>query len=281
MTEREYRQHEGIRRSELWKISESPQKFRWAMDNPEPPSQSLVFGAVVHKLLLEPETFDNEFAVMPNCDKRTKEGKEIYNAFLQSVQGKDIDIVTEDDYQVAQAMVDAAKDAPYVERLLNGEHEVGFFWNDELTGEPCKSRLDCLSSVNGKPIIVEYKTTADASTDEFMRSAVRYGYDFQAAMQIEALRYGSDICKKHVEDGVERFDEPTFVFIAQEKKPPYAVNVMSADKLFIERGREVFRELIGIYHDCKQTGEWWGYQGKFANINNLALPAWLAKELEN
>lgn len=277
MTEKEYRTIEGIRRSELWKISESPQKFKWAQEHPEPPTQSLLFGAMVHKLLLEPDTFDDEFAVLPECDRRTKEGKAIYEAFMSSIEGKDLDIVSQDDYQVALDMVQAAKEAPFVERLLKGVHEQAYVWVDDLTGEACKSRIDCLSEADGKPIIVEYKTTTDASTDEFMRSAVRLGYDFQSAMQIEAVKYGSNICRN--EDG--SFIEPIFVFVAQEKKPPYAVNVMSADKLFVERGLNVFRELIGIYHDCKINDDWYGYQGKFASINNLALPAWLAKELEN
>lgn len=277
MTEKEYREIDGIRRSDLWKIHESPQKFHWAQMNPEPPTQALTFGAMVHKLLLEPDGFDAEFAVLPECDRRTKDGKAIYEAFMQSLEGKDVDIVSADDYELALDMVQAAKEAPFVERLLDGVHEQAFVWVDDLTGETCKSRLDCLSEINGKPMIVEYKTTTDASTDEFMRNAIRMGYDFQAAMQIEAVKHGSNICRN--EDG--SLQDPVFVFIAQEKKAPFAVNVMSADKAFIEHGQQVYRELLGIYHDCKVNDNWYGYQGKFEAINNLALPAWLAKELEN
>ena len=74
--------------------------------------------------------------------------------------------------------------------------------------------------------------------------------------------------------------KPLFVFIAIEKEPPYAINIMQADELLHRRGYDIFRELIGIYHDCKQTGNWYGYLGKYNQINNLALPAWLAKEVE-
>lgn len=272
MTEREYRQIQGVRRSALWKISESPQKFHWAESNPEPPTPAMIFGTMVHKLLLEPESFPDEFAVVPDCDRRTKEGKAIYEAFMQSLEGHDVTLVSSEDYQTALAMVEAAKASPYVERLLVGEHEKAIVWADDLTGETCKSRLDSLGDVNGKPLIVDYKTTTDASTDEFMRTAIRLGYDFQAAFEIEAIKHGTDICKD---------DDPIFVFIVQEKKAPYAVNILAADPLFIERGQNLFRELIGIYHDCKCTGEWYGYLGKFSSINNVTLPAWLAKELDN
>ena len=159
------------------------------------------------------------------------------------------------------------KETPFVHRLLNGEHELPIFWQDELTGEHCKARLDCLTEVDGKHIIVDYKTTSNASTDAFMNTAVKYGYDFQAAMYSEGYKAvtGNDCI---------------FVFIAQEKTAPYAVNILQADEVFLRRGRDTFRQLIGIYHDCKQSDNWYGYLGPYNVVNNLALPAWLAKEVE-
>ena len=69
-----------------------------------------------------------------------------------------------------------------------------------------------------------------------------------------------------------------FVFIAQEKEPPYSVNILRADELFVQHGMDVFRELLGIYHECKQTDNWYGYLGPDAKLNTLGLPAWMAKE---
>ena len=75
MTEKEYRQHPAISRSELWHIRESPEKFKWYREHPEQPSPALIFGQVFHKLALEPNTFYDEFAVAPIIDRRTKDGK--------------------------------------------------------------------------------------------------------------------------------------------------------------------------------------------------------------
>ena len=72
MTEKEYRQHPAISRSELWHMHESPEKFKWYRDHPPEPTPSLLFGHVVHKLLLQPDTFDTEFAIAPELDRRTK-----------------------------------------------------------------------------------------------------------------------------------------------------------------------------------------------------------------
>lgn len=265
MTETDYRRQEGISRTELWRLRESPEKFKWYQEHPEPPTPALIFGAAVHKLLLEPETFADEFAVAPDCDRRTKDGREAYNAFLSDSDGKSV--ITLADYEKAVEMAQKALEAPFVKKLLDGEHEKPFCWVDDLTGEGCKVRVDCITNIGGKPVIIDYKTTVDASTDGFMHSAVKYGYDFQAGMYCE---------------GVEKVtgQKPLFVFIAQEKTAPYAVNILQADDLMRKRGYDVFRELIGTYHACKESGVWWGYLGAYNVINNLSLPAWLAKEIE-
>lgn len=265
MTDKEYRQHEGVSRSQLWKLRESPEKAKYAWEHPEPPTPALLFGQAVHKLILEPDTFDDEFAVAPNIDRRTKDGKTAYNAFCESLG--DRQVITLEQYETAVEMRNKAISEPFVVKLLNCDHETPFIWTDVLTNEVVKIRLDGIGYLNDTPFVIEYKTTEDASTDGFIRSAIKYGYDFQAAMACEAVE-------------IVTGKKPIFVFIAQEKKPPYSVNILQADKLFIQRGYEIYRELIGIYHDCKKSGNWYGYLGAYNIINNLALPSWAAKELE-
>ena len=265
MTEQEYRQHPAISRSELFKIKESPEKFRYFMDNPEPPTPSLIFGQLFHAMALQPETVNEQFAVALNVDKRTKAGKEAFAEFEAESEGKTV--VTADMYQQSTEMCEALNRNEFVKKLLKGEKEKPFFWNDDLTGEPCKCRVDCLTELGDSLIVVDLKSTENAETDAFMKSAIKYGYDFQSAMYSKGVE-------------VNTGKKPLFVFIAIEKKPPYAINILQADELLIRRGYDLFRELIGIFHDCKQTGNFYGYLGKFNQINNLALPAWLAIEVE-
>ena len=265
MTEQEYREYPAISRSDLWKIRESPEKFKYYKDNPTSPTPSLIFGQLFHKLALQPETFSDEFAVMPNVDRRTKEGKSIWSDFEKTAEGKII--VSASDYQKASEMCISLKNTPYVSKLLSGKREKEFFWEDDLTGEPCKCRADCITEIKTNNIIVDLKSTTDATTEHFMKDAINYGYDFQSGMYSDGIEKSTG--KKHL-----------FVFIVVEKEPPYAVNILQADELFIKRGYDIFRELIGIYHDCKATNDWYGYLGKHKMINSLSLPAWLAKEIE-
>lgn len=265
MTEREYRKHPAISRSELSKISESPEKFKYYREHPEEPTPALVFGQLFHTMALTPETVWEQFAVMPNVDRRTKAGKEAFAEFEASTEGKTI--VSADMVEQATAMCEALNRNEFAKKLLKGEKEKPFFWVDEMTGEECKCRVDCLTEVGENLIIVDLKSTDNAQTEAFMRSAVKYNYDFQSAMYNDGVKANTG-------------KEPLFVFIAIEKDPPYAINILQADKLFVRRGYDIFRELIGIYHDCKQTANWYGYLGKYNQVNNLALPAYLAKEVE-
>ena len=265
MTEQEYRQHPAISRSDLFKIKESPEKFKYHMDNPESPTPSLIFGQLFHAMALQPETVDEQFVIDPKINKRSNAGKDEWKAFLEANEGKTI--ITDDMYQLATEMCKALYANEAARKLIDGEKEKPFFWIDELTGEECKCRTDVITKIGDLNIIVDLKSAESAATENFTKDAVKYGYDFQSA---------------HYKTGVEKNTgkEYIFVFIVVEKKPPHAVNILQADELFIRRGYDIFRELIGIYHDCKQTGNWYGYLGKFNQINSLALPAWLAKEVE-
>ena len=265
MTEQEYRQHPAISRSELFKISESPEKFKYYREHPEDPTPALVFGQLFHAIALQPETVWEQFAVMPNVDRRTKAGKEAFAEFEAQADGKTI--VPVDMVEQASAMCDALNKNEFVKKLLKGEKEKPFFWVDDMTNEQCKCRVDCLSEVGENLIIVDLKSTDNAETEAFMRSAIKYGYDLQSAMYSEGVK-------------VNTGREPLFVFIAIEKKPPYAINILQADKLLIRRGYDLFRECLGTYSECKKTGVWWGYLGRYNQINNLALPAYLSKEVE-
>ena len=263
MTEKEYNEAPGVRRSDLWRIHDSPEKFKYFLDNPEPPSPAFVFGSMVHKLLLEPETFDDEYAIAPEVDKRTKAGKEEWAAFCAAANGKTV--VSAEDYDTAFRMAEKVLNNPKTYALLNGKHEVPFFWTDEDTGEGCKVRCDCLTWEDGSdvPTVVDYKSATDARTRKFSSDAAQYGYFLQAAMYTEGVMKALGLKQR-----------PGFKFIVQEKKPPYAFNIVTVPEEAMLYGIDTFRELIGTYHECKEMDNWFGYSGAFDIENELTVPGW-------
>lgn len=265
LSEKEYRSNPAISRSELFKLKDSPEKFKYAKENPPEPTAALVFGQAFHKIVLEPDTFDEEFAVAPVVDRRTTEGKAAWAKFTEDSVGKTvIDMAT---YDTITAMAQSVLSAPYCAKLLKGEHELPIFWTDEDTDEDCKCRLDVLTKIGDKLCIVDLKSAESCETETFTREAIKYGYDLQTAMYSEGV-------------GNEYGELPMFVFIVVEKKPPYAVNILQTDELFYKRGYDLYRELLGKYHECKTEDDWYGQLGKYKKINILTLPPYLAKEYE-
>lgn len=262
MTEKEYRTHPAISRSELWRMNESAEKFLWYKNHPIEPTPAMLFGQVTHKLLLQPDTFDDEFVIAPNCDRRTKAGKEEYEAFAATVG--DRAIVSKDDFDKALEMINAVLSNPLAVKLLDGAKERPFFWTDETTGENCKCRTDCLTEIDGELWIVDYKTAGNAQTDVFSNKDVfRLGYYFQAAM------YSEGVMKS-----LELSERPRFVFIAQEKSAPYAVNVIAVPDDVMLAGIDKYRELMGKFHECKVMDYWPSYN-VMGEMNEVILPGWL------
>lgn len=244
MNDLEYENAEGLRRSDLWKINETPEKFKYYMEhkNDEEPSSSLIFGQAMHKFLLENKTFEDEFAVVPEgLNRRTKEGKAKYEELLQT--GKTI--ISYADYEQIMAMTSVIMANQEARELLEGAHEVPFFGKDAATGISLKIKADVYNPEKG--IIVDYKTTQSCSDGHFERSARMFGYDFQSAFYKEVI-------------DAETLQDNDFYFIAQEKTEPYAVRIYHCDVSFVEQGQKKLRKLLQIYKYCSEKNEWKGYQ---------------------
>ena len=248
ISNKEYRSREGISKSSLELFKKSPLHYKYSIENPKEDTPSLLFGRAAHNYILEKETFADEFAVAPKVDKRTGEGKMMWVEFMESVGTREI--IERDQMQQIIEMDKAIDSVPLARQLLTGVHESSYFWEDVPTGEICKCRPDCLTTYEGKPYIVDYKTADGCADGQFERNVRKFNYKLQAGQYTEGL-FNCEL------------EEYGFAFVAQEKKPPYAVRVYICDKEFIREGVDEFRTLIGIYHDCKTTGNWYGYEGKF------------------
>lgn len=241
-----YESSPAVNKSTLWEMRKSPAHY-WHLinDTPKEDTPAMKFGRAVHTRLLEPVEFSARYAATPlECDRRTKEGKAIWNELLES--GKEV---------ISAADMDAIRgmEQEFPFHLIAGaQTEVPLFWTDAETGVQCKGRLDAIT----EDYVIDYKTTTNAATDAFMREALRYGYDLQAAMYLEAARANG-------------YSPKGFIFIAQEKTAPYMVNVLHAGEAFIDRGLWIMRDLLAKYKKCRDTDTWPGY-----GENELILPEW-------
>lgn len=253
-----YHKADGLSKSMMDYLKISPAHFKYNRENPTEETESMLLGSLFHTMVLEPKKFDKEYAIAPECDRRTSAGKQIYQEFMDKNSGKKI--ITQKQFDTVSNWVDAIKKHPVASKLITGrgKNEVSIFWTDDGTGEICKARLDRIKN----DTIIDLKTTVSAQQDDFERSAHKLGYHRQAYWFSEAYEqeFGTD---------------PKFVIIAVEKTAPFNVVVYKYEKFAIEVGGKECRELLKIYHHCKQTNNWYGYDGENNDVQPLTLPNYI------
>lgn len=268
----------AISKSRLAKISVCPQYFKWCEENPQEQTEEMIVGSAFHKLVLEPNTFDEEFAIMPNINRRTNAGKQEYEEFMQLANGKQV--ITQEQYETICGMRDSIMSNQYAVQLLKGVHEQSMYGVDELTGERIKTRPDCYRIIevpneDGEIVktclITDLKSCRSAIYDDFCRDVTKFNYDLQCYMYTENASKVLNVPRENI----------NFVFIAVEKKEPYLINILQADEYVLQSGEALFRKYIGELHEAKTTNNWWGLNGQQGIINNLSLPSYLLKNLEN
>ena len=232
----------------------SPAHFLARRDRPMAPTAAMLFGTLVHSMVLEPETVDVLYLASPKFDSRTKAGKEAQAEFEEQAGSKTV--VDIDTFQRAQRVADAVRTHQTAGPLFEGGHaEVTARW--EQHGLPCKARLDYYRDHS----IIDLKTAQDASPDGFSRASATFGYHLQAA---------------HYSDGLSILGgKPLdrFVFVAVESGPPHGVGVYTLDAAALDLGRRQMALAADLYRLAIDPLEWKGYP---TAVQELSLPGWAA-----
>jgi hypothetical protein len=249
----------ALSRSGATSLLRSPAHFysEFVSGQPQKQTDALRFGKVLHSAILEPTRFRDLAAVQPEFgDLRTKVGKEARDAWTATLK-PDAIRCTQAEYEQITAMVNEVWSHPVASNLLKGGlTEPTGFWRDEETGVLCRIRLDALRD---DPLIVDLKTTMDASEREAQKAIARYMYHVQTAWYLDGA---SAIMGAAVKD---------FVFIFVEKEPPYDVGVYVADARMIEEGRRLCRRALNTYAKCLRSGQW---PGCSQEAKVISLPPW-------
>ena len=172
-------------------------------------------------------------------------------------------ILNPEQWKTIHAMRDALMAHPAANALLTGipgKAEKSVYWIDATTGVLCRCRPDWWRDDN---LIVDLKTTEDASPEGFARSIAKFRYDVQDAFYTDGVQQATGNRPK------------AFVFIAVEKKPPYGVGVYVLDSETKDLGRAQYQHDLRVYSECVRSGEWPGYGDK---IQTISLPAWHANK---
>ena len=249
----------AIRHSMLEKLRRTPAHAFEAIKNPPRETDALAFGHAFHTALLEPDLFARDFYVLPKMDMRLKASKESAAALESENPGRIA--VKEADARAIAGMKAAIQNHETAAELLHeGQSELSMVWNDGLTGELCKGRIDHLGKLGCDRWIIDIKTTQSAEEREFQKSMATFGYHRQLAF----YRAGAMTLRP---------DAYRCAIVAVEKEAPYCVQVFEIDEKALEQGAREFRHHLAVFLRCRETGDWPAYGQGLALID---LPRWAA-----
>lgn len=261
MENADYHRHSAVSKSHLDLVARSPLHY-WARyvdpNRVEPePSEQMALGSALHTHVLELDQWDSRYVVMPEGLKRTtKEGKAAYEALLQDGRT----ILSHNMAQQVMAMGRSVLSHPAAAMLLNlpGKAETTHMWTDEATGLECKCRPDWL--LDDGSLIVDVKTTRDASFSGFRKSIGAYRYHVQAAWYLHGLEQATG---KRPEQ---------FLFVCVESDAPYACAVYAADAEMVATGMAQAVTDLALLAECKAADRWPSYSDQ---IEPISLPPWM------
>lgn len=296
----------GVSKSKLDAIAVSPLNYWDQYLNPdaEPRAYKHAFavGDGTHKLVLEPGTFEQTYAV--GFDKKAFPGaldtvdqlKQALNERGIPARGSKPELIRILQEEDPSAQIMAVLEAEHVARMagktcipaedyksmlrmlqaVHGHHTAGpllrraateqsFFWIDQ-NGVLRKCRTDSITA-DGR-WIVDLKTTDDVSEWGFGRTIAQRRYHVQGAWYLDILQalYGRDAPQG-------------FAFIAVQKTRPHdvAVHYLTSDQLAL--GRLLYQRDLARLIECERTGSWPGIDN--GQVFEARLPAYeMAKIIE-
>ena len=258
-----YHAHPAISKSGLDLIARSPLHFwaRYLDPNrvPTEPTAAMRLGTAVHTHVLELDQWQQRYITAPEgIDRRYKVGKEAWAAFEAQSEGRTV--ISREDVDLVMAMGRSVFGHLAAAMLLGlpGKAETTHMWTDAATGLQCKCRPDWLTD-DGR-LIVDLKTTENASPREFSRSIAQWRYFLQASWYLDGVEQATGTRPEQ------------FIFICVEKKAPFACAVYAADAEMIAAGAQTAARDLEVLATCKAADTWPGYSDQ---IEPISLPAWM------
>jgi len=246
----------------------------WVQSGDDEETKALAFGRALHCAVLEPDVFAATYvepvehpyrrpsSIQRNAKKpsaQTLEAIAYWDAWDAANVGKTE--ITFADKQMLIGMADAVRRDPYAGPLFqDGQAEATVVWNDPREALLCKARMDYYQA--HRRVVVDLKSTEDASDEGFSLSVARYGYHLQHAHYASAF-HAMDIPLR------------AFLFVAVEKEPPYCVAVHMLDAEAEARGIELRERAMDKLNRCIATDTWPGYT---PGIHSTSLPAWALRD---
>ena len=253
---RDYLKERPLSFSSIKQFVKSPKHYIQYITQPREQTESMLLGSVVHNLILQPDTFESKYIVEPDFNKRTNQGKEDYQKFLDTISERKLQAVPPKVFLKAKEMVTQFMDSPnynYVKQMDATETRF-----DKLsdTGLPICGYIDGMNADTN----FEIKTVSSADYADIQRDFYNLKYHLQAA--IYNWVNGKNI-----------------MYIVIENSFPYLSRAFTVSDNYIKEGKAIFDKAMTDFSYCLDMDTFsMGYE--FYNgvePGVIDLPGWARK----
>ena len=236
-----YHEVPGISSSKIRRFGQS-QLHAFEEENETTPAMK--FGTAAHSLIVEGEEAFVNNVVCLTGSPYTNANKELKKEY----EGRGLTVITAQEkdtlYSMKEALIPegikhlSADEGEYPSVFNCPFERAIFWWEQDLL---LKVKSDVLRYPVSMPhksnsiILVDYKTTADCSVKGFTSSIRKYQYDLQAAWYKRGFEKAG-------------FNVVDFVFVAQEKKKPFASKIFRMSHTDMDSGWQRMESLLTEYN---------------------------------
>ena len=241
---------------------------------PEKEKTHFAVGRAVHHLMLGEPFFAKLFAVQPTeyeadqgeikpWNNNAKACREWHA--LRAKEGRAV--LTANDIEVIKGTAESLGRNPIVRAgALNGLIEHSGFFKDSETGLWVKWRPDCIPTDSGD--YTDIKTTTSVLWKDLQKTIFERGYHQQLAL----MRQGARAL------GLP-FSSATLIFV--EKTPPYCPRVVTLKDNTLDIGERANRVALDAMALCLKKKHWPGPGGDREDAQNIELPEWAEKQIDD
>jgi exodeoxyribonuclease VIII len=250
--------------SQLKKLIENPERFRYEQLNPPESTQSQSLGTMVHTAVLEPDEYASRYVIKPDdLSRRGAANKLTYDRFFYEAKQAGKMVVDGDDYQTALDCAVKLRSHSAAAELLLGDGPTEVSIVSEINGLPVRGRPDKYHAPSG--YLVDLKTTSrgNAAPDKWPREIVRWRYDMQASMYLSLWTRATGVTPRG------------FKHVVIETDPPYSIAIYTLGSTWLEIGRKLLLDAIELAKHCTETDTWPAYP----EVDVLEAPTWELKRV--
>lgn len=244
--------------STLKLLGKSPAHYLAAITEGTKDSAPKKVGRGTHLAVIEPERFRSECVLWDGGRRASKK----WDAFVTEHAHREI--LTETEWAQCMSLQRAVRGNKVASKYLEGgKGEVSVLWEHSslpIGGIPgftveLKGRLDFISNAG---VLVDLKTTRDASPEGFGRECFKYRYHTQAALYRDGYFAATG-------------EWLPYYLVAAETTAPFVVQVYRVPERLLAIGREEYVNLLSRLELCRSESHWPGY---FDGEGELELPRW-------